>query len=106
MLLILDSLVEYFLKEIEIYDEAGLPFSHFNLVNEASAATGSFESEKGSLTTIGIIDTDKGTLDLQLKLDRFISSSESVSDHIVEFEPTRVELKSTVQAEFRNKAYN
>ena len=64
MLLIFDSLVDYFLKEIEVYDEAGLPFSHFNLMNEASSLTGRFEGEKGTLTSIGIIDTDKETLDL------------------------------------------
>lgn len=96
VLFVFDKVVEYDINEKHIFDCAKQPFSPTNIYNEIMENSGDFGPHQGKMTSVVVIDTDTINFEYEKYLNNLRLHLESISDQIIEFEPSIKSMKSTL----------
>lgn len=96
VLFVFDKVIEYDINQKTIFDNAKQPFSPTNIYNEIMENTGDFGPDDGKMTSVIALDTDTVNFNYEKYMTGLLNHLESISDQIVDFEPTLKAMKSSL----------
>lgn len=96
VLLIFDQIIDYDVKEKQIFDSAKQPFAPTNIFSEIMENCGDFGPGKGKMTSVVVADTDTLNIEYERSMNNLRIHLESIADQVIEFEPSFKSMKSSL----------